>query len=518
VDFLGELLVPLAEGTALLARLDIWVLAVIGVAYGIFAGAMPGIGTTLAYGLVLPFTFPMEPVQAVAFLLAISVGSGFGNSIPAILLSVPGTPAAILTAIDGFKLHKRGESGLALAVSFFAAIVGQLISIPFFVVLVVPLSGLAYVFLAPELFGLYMFGLVAIVSLTGKNLLKGLTGAAIGLTIAFVGIDAMNGTPRFVPSAEFRNGFETAPAVIGLLAVSELFRQSRQAFQWDTVVEKFTAKWPAWKDLRATLRPILGGTVLGTLVGAIPGAGATPAAMISYQQAQAFSKHPEEFGNGSVEGIAANESAQNASNSGELIPTLGIAIPGSGSMVLLLASLQVHGLVPGPLLIRETPDLLYAAVAGMLAASVLLIFTGWWISKSMLWIVTIDRSMVIILALATTVLGVYSLSFRLFDVMTALVLGVVGYFMLRYGYSTAAAALAVILARGLERSLRQGLNLFDNNIFEFLSRPLTAIIVGASVVFLVIGIRRTLRFQRAAARERARVAAEAQAAGSPPSG
>ncbi len=509
MDFLGELLIPLAEGAALLAKLDIWALAVVGVAYGIFAGAMPGIGTTLAYGLVLPFTFPMDPVQAVAFLLSISVGTGFGNSIPAILLSVPGTPAAVLTAMDGFKLHKRGESGLALGISFIAAIVGQLISIPFFVLLVVPLSGLAYVFLAPELFGLYLFGMVAIVSLTGKNLLKGLAGAAFGLAIAFVGIDAMNGTPRFAPTPEFRNGFETAPAVIGLLAVSELFRQSRQSFQWNAVIEEFSAKFPAWSQIRKAIGPIIGGTVLGTLVGAIPGAGATPAAMISYQQAQAWSKHPEEFGNGSIEGIAANEAAQNASNSGELIPTLGIAIPGSGSMVLLLASLQVHGLVPGPLLIRQTPELLYAAVAGMLAASLILIVTGWWISKQLLWIITIDRSLVVILALATTVIGVFSLQFRLFDVLTALGLGVVGYFMLRYGYSTAAAALAVVLARGFERSLRQGLNLFDNSIIEFLSRPLTAIIVGAAVVFLVVGIRRTMRYQREEARVRQQAIVEA---------
>jgi putative tricarboxylic transport membrane protein len=507
VDVLTDLFGPLVEGSILLGSLDIWLLALVGVAYGIFAGAMPGIGTTLAYGLVLPFTFPMEPVQAVAFLLAISVGSGFGNSIPAILLSVPGTPAAVLTAMDGFKLHKRGQSGLALGVSFFAAVVGQLISIPFFIFLVVPLSGLAYIFLAPELFGLYLFGLVAIVSLTGKNLIKGLIAAAFGLSIAMVGIDAMNGTERFVFIPDLRNGFETAPTVIGLLAVSELFRQARQSFQWNTIIEGFSAVFPTRGEIKRTVAPILSGTVLGTLVGAIPGAGATPAAMIAYQNAQMMSKHPEEFGNGSIEGIAANEAAQNASNSGELIPTLGLAIPGSGSMVLLLTTLQVQGLVPGPLLTRQSPELLYAAVAGMLAASIILVATGWWLSKTLLKALTIDRSLVIILALATVVVGVFSLSYRVFDVFTALFFGAIGYFMLRYGYSVAAAALAVVLARGFERSLRQGLNLFDNSIIEFLSRPITAIIVLVAVVFLAIGIRRTLRFQREEARQRASAAA-----------
>lgn len=182
-------------------------------------------------------------------------------------------------------------------------------------------------------------------------------------------------------------------------------------------------------------------------------------------------------------------------------------------MVLLLTTLQVQGLVPGPLLTRQSPELLYAAVAGMLAASIILVVTGWWLSKTLLKALTIDRSLVIILALATVVVGVFSLSYRVFDVFTALLFGAIGYFMLRYGYSVAAAALAVVLARGFERSLRQGLNLFDNSIVEFLSRPITAAIVLVAVIFLAIGIRRTLRFQREEARQRASAAAAAKSAG-----
>jgi len=180
MEGIADLVAPLLGGIGLLIRPDVWLLVLAGVAWGLFAGAMPGIGSLLAFGLVLPFTFGMEPVQAVAFLLAISVAVGFGNSIPAILLSVPGTPAAVLTAVDGFKLHKRGESGLALGVSYFAALVGQVVSIPFFVFMVVTLSGLAYIFLAPEIFALYLLGMVAIVSLTGQNLVKGLVGQGSG--------------------------------------------------------------------------------------------------------------------------------------------------------------------------------------------------------------------------------------------------------------------------------------------------------------------------------------------------
>jgi len=505
VDFLGDLLVPMAEGVALLTRLDLWVIVVAGVAWGLFAGSMPGIGSVLAFGLVLPFTFGMEPLQAVAFLLAISVAVGFGNSIPAILLSVPGTPAAVLTAIDGFKLHKRGESGLALGVSFFAALVGQVVSIPFFVLLVVPLSGLAYIFLAPEIFALYLLGMVAILSLTGKNLLKGLVAAAFGISIAFIGLDPVNASQRFVFVPDLIDGFDTTPVVLGLLAVSELLRQARQTFSWSSMVGSFSAAFP-WGRLRETAKPIAIGTIVGTLEGAVPGGGSTTAAMISYQQAQLLSKHPEEFGNGSIEAIAANESAQNAANSGELIPTLGLGIPGSGSMVLLLAALQVQGLVPGPLLTQQSPELLHGAVAGMLAATIVLAITGWWISKWLLRALTIDRSVIIIVALALVVVGNFALNYRIFDVFTAILFGVIGYFMLRYGYSVAAAALAVILARGFESSLRHGLGIFNDSIVEFLSRPVTAIIVAIAIFFLVIGLRRTIRLEREAAAERTRQA------------
>jgi putative tricarboxylic transport membrane protein len=449
-------------------------------------------------------------VYAVAFLLSISVGVGYGNSIPAILMGIPGNPAAILTVIDGHTLHKRGESGFALGVSFVAALSGQFISILLFILLIVPLMGLAYSFLYPEVFALYFLGMVAIISLTGKNVIKGLIAAGFGVLIGLVGLDPMNLVPRLTFGfREIRSGFEVVPVVIGLLAVSELFRSARQVFQWqDLSGEAGSSKFPSWKRLKPTLPAIFGGTFVGTLIGAIPGAGATPAAMISYQQAQLISKHPEEFGKGSAEGIAANEAAQNASNSGELIPTLGLGIPGSGSMVLLLSALTVHGFIPGPQMITKAPDLFYAAVAGMLASTIFLVLTGWRMATLMLAAVNLNRQVVIVLALAMVVLGVYALNSRVLDVFIALVFGGIGYFMLRYGYSTAAAALAVFLGKEFERNLRIGLNFNENSFVQFFSRPITATIMAVSIALLVYGIYRQVQFRREA-REREMVKAEA---------
>ena len=493
----------LSGGVAVLGDPTMWLLLIPGALLGVTVGALPGIGATVAYGLMLPFTALMSPVQAVAFLLSIAVGNQFGNSIPAILIGLPGSPATILTVADGFTLHKRGETGLALGVAYVAALGGQAVSILFFIALVAPLAGLTYVFLAPELFSLYVLGMVSIISLTGKNIAKGFVAATFGLLIGVVGLDPVTLSPRFeFGFRELRNGLDPEPVVIGLLAVSELFRQARQTFQWSEFSSAVVTRFPPLTAIRRCTPAMLLGTVTGTFVGAVPGAGTTPAAMISYQQARLISKRPDEFGKGSIEGIAANEAAQNAANSGELIPTLGLGLPVSGTAVLLLSALTIQGLVPGPSLTRNSPELLDAAVAGLLGGTLVLAVLGWWLSRTMMTIVAINRSVVIVVCLAVVMLGVYALSRQVFDVMVCLGFGVIGYFMSRYGYSVAAAGLAAILSAQFERTLRQGLNLFDNDFVLFISRPITATVLLISLGILVFGIVRVRRDARLARHER----------------
>ncbi len=494
MDFLS----PLIGGVMVLDNFTIWFFILVGTVIGVIVGALPGVGATMTYGMLLPFTFTLPTDVAIALLLSISVGNAFGNSIPAILMGIPGSPSAILTVIDGYNLHKKGESGLALAVAWFAAMAGQAISIVLFVFMVVPLMAMAYYFGQPEQFALFALGIVAIASLTGDNVMKGLIAAGIGFIIGIVGIDPNSPLGRYTfDYAILRAGFDVAPVMIGLLALSELFRSARQVFKWDARIDtKTAAKFPKLSRLKPTLWPIVTGTFIGTFVSAIPGAGATPASMISYQWAQIFSKHPEEFGKGSIEGLAANEAAQNASNSGEAAPALALGLPTSGSMVLLLAALTIHGFVPGPNMIRQTPDLFYAAIGGMLAATIILTFTGWHLGLAMLRFVNINRSIVIIVSIGTVLIGVYSLSSRMFDVWVVIGCGVLGYYMSRYGYSVAAAALAVVLGRQLERSLRLGLNLTDGDWIALLSRPFTGLFVAIAIAFLLFGIYRTVKLRR----------------------
>jgi len=493
-----DLLAPFLGGVALLGDPMIWLAVAAGTFFGVLSGGMPGIGTTLAYSLVLPFTFVMPPVISVAFLLSISVGVAYGNSIPAVLMGIPGTPAAILTVIDGHQMHKEGKSGLALGVSLIASVGGQFFSIALFILLVVPLMSAAYLFSFPEIFALYMFGFIALISLASDNMVKGLMSAALGIGIGLVGIDPINMVPRLdFGIREFRAGFNEVAVVVGILALSELFRSSRQLFQWGDKGGSATAdRFPKFADYKQAVPAMANGTLVGTFVGAIPGAGATPAAMISYQTAQMFSKEPEKFGKGSVEGIAANEAAQNASNSGELIPTLGLGIPVTGSMVLLLAALTVQGFVPGPLMTQNSPELLFAAVAGLLAATIFLAATGWSMARLMMRAVKLDRQVVTLLAIAMTLLGVYAINTKVVDVGVAIAAGAVGYFMMRYGYSTATAALGVFIGSQFERALRIGLNMNDNSFIVFFTRPVTMTILGFALVIFAWGFLKRVQLNR----------------------
>ncbi len=497
-----ELMVTaLAEGLRFAQDPFMLLVIVAGVLWGSAAGALPGVTSVIAIGVMVPFTFGLDPTHAVAFLVAINVGASYGNSIPAILVGLPGTPSAVLTALDGYALHRRGQTGLALGVTFYASVTGQFLSVFLFLLMVVPLSGLTYVFLSPEMFALYFLGVTAIVSITSENILKGLLSAAFGLLIATVGRDPTTAVARYdFGFAELRTGVGTVPAVVGLLAVSELFRSMRQSFGWNALATEFVARFPPLRTLWKVTPAVGVGTVIGGVLGAVPGVTGSPAAVISYQQSKLWSKHPEEYGKGSIEGIASNEAAQNAAQAGEMVPTFGLGLPGSGAMVILLGALLIHGFVPGPLMIRESPELLYASVAGLLLATITLALIGWPIALALTKLVQIDRQFVLVGALILTMLGTYTLDRSVFDVGLLLLFGVIGYVMLRYGYSVAGAALAAVLGAGLENNLRSGLLLEDGSLAAFFGRPWTAGIMVVALALLAYGTWVTIRQARAAAR------------------
>jgi putative tricarboxylic transport membrane protein len=414
----------------------------------------------------------------------------------------------VLTAIDGYALHKQGKSGLALGVTYFASVFGQFVSIFFFLGMVIPLSGLMFIFLTPEMAALYFLGMTAIISVTGDNIVKGLIAGALGFAVSMVGRDPVSSVYRFAFVYDMREGLDVIPVTMGLLAMSELFRSMRQSFQWEELSESFSAKFPSIKDLWRALPRVVMGTLIGTFGGAIPGVSGSAIAVISYQQSKLWSKHPEEYGHGSIEGIAANEATQNAAQAGEMVPTFGLGIPATSTMVLVFAALLMHGFIPGPQLIRNAPQLLWAAGGGMFGATFILAITGWWMSLSMLKLLTLDRQLILVGSVAITVVGVYLLDYSTFDVFLLCLFGAVGYFMRRYGYPVAGAAIAVILGPGLEANLRRGLLLTHKSWLEFVTRPYVALILAISLALLVYATISTIRLARLAAVNRREALAE----------
>lgn len=488
-------LTSVVEGFAILTSPTVLVFLTIGMLWGILCGALPGLGNGIAIGVMVSLTYAMDPITAVAFLVSISVGTSFGNGLPAAALGIPGTPSAVLTAIEGYALTKRGLGPLAIGTNWFACVFGQFISVPFFLLMVVPLASITWIFLSPEQFALYFVGMAAIVGLAGKNIWKGLLAAGLGLAIGMVGMDSVTGIPRYVAMPELRGGIPILPAILGLVCVSELMRNMRQVYKWEDLIPTtaMALKFPGFKLLSKSKRSVLMGGTLGTFVGAIPGLSGHAASVIAYNQARITSKKPEEFGRGSIEGLAANEAAQNSAQAGEMVPTLGLGIPGSDSMVLLMGALMLQGFVPGPQLMNVAPQLLYATAAGLIGGALFLLLLGWPIGKLMLRVARIDRQVILPVAIMMTLVGVYAFRRSSFDVFVMIAFGVVGYFMIRHGYPVIATAVALVLGPGFEEQLRAGLLLMDNDVWRFVSRPWTAVFLTLGVLLLVYGVRTSIR-------------------------
>jgi putative tricarboxylic transport membrane protein len=497
----------LSHGSELLTDPTNIFLVFAGVIWGLLAGALPGISATIALGSVIGLTFTMDTAGAIIFLVAILVGTQYGNSVPAILIGVPGTSAAVLTAIEGQALHKQGRTGEAMAISLTSSVIGQFFSVILFVVAVVPLSRAAMNFLPQEIFAMTVLGMTSVVALGGKNVFKGLVAVAFGVLVSTVGRDPVTSMTRLTFGSLYLSvGLNIIAVIIGLLAVSELIRTSRQVYSWGERSPEFRTDFPGFGHLRTLWKPITIGTGIGAAIGAIPGAASDIASYVSYQQAKLWSRQRRDFGRGSTEALAAIDSAQNSSIGGQLIPTIGMGIPGGPTMVLVLASLTLHGLLPGPMLLTQSVDVLYAGVAGLLGGTVALALVGWPVAKVLIRLAMVDRPIVIVIALALSVLGVFALNKQLFDVGVTLFFGVVGYFMYRYGYSVAGASLGVVLGGLMERSLRQGL-LLSGSLTDMVTRPITGAVLLISVALLVFGIISEYRGRKASRESQGALAA-----------
>ncbi|HSR72411.1 MAG TPA: tripartite tricarboxylate transporter permease, partial [Kiloniellales bacterium] len=368
---------PVIEGLSLLLDPFNVLLIFGGVLIGVMVGALPGLSSPMAVALLLPFTLTLEPVQAIAMMAALYCAGTFGGSITAILINAPGAPPAVATAFDGYPMAKRGEAGRALGLATFSSVSGGIISLIIFIFAAPLLAAVALEFRPPEYFALAVFALSMLASISGKSSLRNLISGAVGVLIGTIGIHLTTGVERFtfgIP--QLAEGISFVPVLIGLFAMAELLNQSRTLSVHYERVRASVMKLPTRADLRRIYGTVLRSAGLGTFIGILPAEGSTVAAIMGYNEARRWSKNKHEFGTGCPEGIAGPEAANNAATGGAMVPTLALGIPGSGTTALILAALIMHGLRPGPQLIRGTPEFMYAIFGAMLLANIVFMGIG----------------------------------------------------------------------------------------------------------------------------------------------
>ena len=462
----------------------------VGTVAGIVIGALPGLTATMGVALLVPLTFGRPPLESLSMLMGIYCGAMYGGAISAILIRTPGTPAAAATVMEGYPMAKRGEAGRAMAMalfaSFFGGVVGALImtfASPF-------VSSVALEFGPVEYFGLAIFGLSVIISISGRSLIKGMMSAFFGLLICTTGFDPISGYPRFTFGlVEMMEGPPFIPTLIGLFAVSEVFNE----VQKDGVVQQVKAKLdqylPSWTDIKYCFKELCRSSIIGTIIGAIPGAGGDIAAFISYGEAKRASKNPERYCHGEIEGLAASECANNSCSGGAMIPLLSLGVPGDAVTAVLLGAFVIQGLQPGPMLYKEHMDIVYQIFASMMLAQFAMQFIGMAGIQLFARVIMVDRAILTPAIFVLSCVGAFAMRGNVFDVYCTLFFGILGYVMMRYDYPLSPILLALILGPMAEANLRRALVISNGDFNILFSRPIAVGLMILAVISLVLAIR-----------------------------
>jgi putative tricarboxylic transport membrane protein len=464
-----------------------------GVAWGIFGGALPGISPSITMALLLPLTYTLDPTVAIVMLASTYVGAEYGGSIPAILIRTPGTNAAAATVTDGYAMKLQGRAGEALGISLYSGFVGGLFGLAMLVLLAERLSSVALAFTPQAYFALGVLGLSVIASLSRESLVKGLMAGVLGLMVSTIGTDPVTGLTRFTfDSPELLSGVAPILVMVGLFAIGELLIQTGEP-GWQAVEERARIRFPGPAMWRRIARPQLIGSVIGTFEGVMPGGGGAVSSFLAYNEARRWSRHKEEFGHGSPEGIAAPEAANNTVACAALIPLLSLGIPSSNSAAVLLGGFLMHGLVPGPMLFVQNTEVVTGLFTGLLAANVAMVVLGYLIMGPCIWLVSRPKPYLMAFIYALVVSGVYAIETSEFQVGVALGFGVVGYAMRYFAVPLLPMVLGVVLGFMVESNYRRALVLSSGDYMTFVQDRISAVLLGLAVVFVVGSLVQHLR-------------------------
>jgi putative tricarboxylic transport membrane protein len=468
-----------------------------GVFVGTLVGVLPGIGPVGAMSLLLPVTFGVSPVSGIIMLAGIYYGAMYGGSTTSILVNIPGEAASVVTCLDGYQMALQGRAGPALGIAAFGSFIAGTFGIVGLMFLATPLADLALRFGPTEYFSLVCLGLSVLIYLTQGSVLRGLLMAGSGVFLSLIGQDVIEGTARFTFGLiGLIDGVGLVPLAMGLFGVSEILLNLEKLTKRIIFKTEIKSLFPTREDWRRAAKPIGRGTLLGFFLGILPGGGAIISSFLSYALEKKFSKYPEQFGKGAIEGVAGPESANNSASSGAFIPLFSLGIPANVVMALLLGALMIHGLQPGPLILTQHPEIFWGTVASMYVGNVMLLalnlpLIGIWVR-----ILRIPYKTLFPLILLFCLIGAYAVGGNIFDIYVMLVFGILGYFLRKLNYEPAPLVLAFVLGPMLEKNLRQALILSDGSIGVFVSHPLSAVSLFMALFLLLSAVFPSLQKRR----------------------
>lgn len=460
----------------------------IGVVLGIVVGALPGFTATMGTALLLPFTFAMPPGQGLAMLGGLYVAAMFADAVPACLVNTPGTPSALATSFDGHPLTQQGKGQVALVAASFSSMVGTIVGALAFLFLTGPLAAAALEFGPPEFFWLGVLALTIIAGIAGDSLLKGLAGGAIGMLIATVGLSATGGTSRYTFGVhELYSGVQLVVALIGIFALPQVFNMVRRRQQEETIGTYNRTPGAAWATVKDILsRPInlARSALIGTGIGALPGAGGPVAALVSYNEAMRWSKERTKFGKGAVDGVVASETANNGAAGASMIPMLALGVPGSAPAAVILGALLLQGLRPGPNLMETDATLVHGFAFSILIAGIFTFIVGGLLASQLARVVTVPVRLLAPIVFLLSVVGAFAIRSNISDVFIMVTLGIIVYFLMKLGFHQGAIGLGVILGPIVEPALVQSLSIAEaSSIPEvFFGRPVSLVIIGLTLL------------------------------------
>jgi putative tricarboxylic transport membrane protein len=469
----------------------------LGVFIGTLIGVLPGIGPVGTMAILLPVTYGIPPTTAIIMLAGIYYGAQYGGSTTSILVNIPGEAASVVTTLDGYQMALKGRAGPALGIAAFGSFIAGTIGVIGLQLLAPPLVAVALRFGPPEYSSLMILGFVILTYLAQKSMAKALMMAGVGIILGTIGLDTMTGMPRFtfgIP--ELLDGVGLAPLAMGLFGISEILLNVEKKIKQELLTTKVKGLFPTREDWRRSIGPIFRGSASGFFLGILPGGGAVLGSFVSYALEKRISKHPEEFGKGAIEGVAAPESANNSAAQGAFIPLLTLGIPSNVVMAILLGALMIHNITPGPMLVKQHPQLFWGVISSMYMGNVMLLvlnlpLIGLWVQ-----LLRVPYAILFPLILYICLIGAYVINNSVIDVTLMLLCGVVGYLMRKFEYEPAPLVLAYVLAPMLENALRQSLILSGGSFGIFMVRPISAGCLVVAAALLVSSLLPMIRKKR----------------------